>query len=51
MYVLDDGWCSRVTATSAPQSSEASHFVLIAGEAIREPVVQHGALWCFLHFP
>lgn len=26
-----------------PQGSEASHFVLIAGEPIKEPVVQHGA--------
>lgn len=39
------GLCA-VTASS-PQSSEASHFVLIAGEPIREPVFQHGALQCY----
>lgn len=39
------GLCA-VTASS-PQSSEASHFVLIAGEPIREPVFQHGALRCY----
>lgn len=44
------GLCT-VTALSPPQSSEASHFMLIAGEPIREPVVQYGALLCyFLHF-
>ncbi|KAH0500421.1 Pirin [Microtus ochrogaster] len=25
---------------------QRSHFVLIAGEPLREPVVQHGAAWC-----
>lgn len=35
------GLCT-LTASSSPQSSEASHFVLISGEPIREPVVQYG---------
>lgn len=43
------GLCT--VSASSPQSSEASHFVLIAGEPIREPVVQHGTLQSyFLHF-
>ncbi|XP_036419051.1 pirin isoform X2 [Colossoma macropomum] len=36
--VLEDGDCVRVEN----QSSEEAHFVLIAGEPINEPVVQHG---------
>ncbi|XP_067287469.1 pirin [Pseudorasbora parva] len=36
--VLEDGECVRVENKAA----EESHFVLIAGEPINEPVVQHG---------
>uniref|UniRef100_A0A3Q4BST0 Pirin C-terminal domain-containing protein n=1 Tax=Mola mola TaxID=94237 RepID=A0A3Q4BST0_MOLML len=36
--VVGDGDCVRVEK----KGSEASHFVLIAGEPIKEPVVQHG---------
>ncbi|XP_041794619.1 pirin isoform X2 [Chelmon rostratus] len=36
--VFGDGDCVRVQN----KGSEASHFVLIAGEPIKEPVVQHG---------
>ncbi|KTG25370.1 hypothetical protein cypCar_00042571 [Cyprinus carpio] len=36
--VLEDGECVRV------ENKLKSHFVLIAGEAIYEPVVQHGKL-------
>uniref|UniRef100_A0A3B4DWP3 Pirin n=1 Tax=Pygocentrus nattereri TaxID=42514 RepID=A0A3B4DWP3_PYGNA len=36
--VLEDGDCVRVEN----KSSEEAHFVLIAGEPINEPVVQHG---------
>lgn len=41
--------CS-VTTKFSPQTSEASHFVFIAGEPIKEPVVQHGTLLCYFVF-
>lgn len=49
LFFCVNTYCT-ITAIS-PQSSEASHFVLIAGDPIGEPVAQHGMLQSyFLHF-
>lgn len=37
-----DEWCEHYILFPT-QGAEPSHFVLIAGEPIKEPVVQHGA--------